>query len=373
MNEQLEKIHNEAMEFSDQADAFRRDKDTASARALYRKAMEKEREAALGYRTLSDAKPATVGILLRSAATLARDAGETREAERLISLALSAEDVPPYVATELRDLLEEVNFQRHLELRNVQLTEQEVQMSLIGDAVSFGMVQSDEFLDRSEALQDIFYRTAEWQAGQPYRKHGFVAPAVRNQFAVYLSAFRGGSFAVTYRIGTQKEMEPSLPLDAPDESDRIDAAAVMDEVINNLRLFEEQNEQELEKQINGAYLKNFLDQARRIAPDGKRIKQVGLTTQRQSGSITPLALRRVVERQTRQVKPRVVVYKGRIIEIREHQKNDAVLIVLDTEDGQRITASTPNGDKASELFQKQVRMEVEKQKQGPVVQKVTLI
>jgi hypothetical protein len=364
MNEKWENLHNQAMELSDSADQFRRDKDQASARDLYRHAMEKEREAALGYRDEPDAKPATTAILLRSAATLALEAGEWREAEKLVGLALFG-DAPPAIADELRDLSEQLYFQRHLELRNVTISEQEIQLSLSGNGVSFGMVQSDDFLDRGEALQDLLYRAAERLSDQPYRRSGGIAPALREQFAVFVSAPRASSFAVTYRIGTPEEV---LMTDAL----RPDPNAILDEVVTNLRLFDEQNERALEDRLGGDYLKNFLAQAKRLAPDGKRITQVGLTTRR-AGKIEPLALRRVVPRQPRQREVPTVTHEGTISKIEDRKKTGSVLVSLEANNGGRINIVALDAATVVPYFQKKVRLTVRKQKGEFVIQEINAV
>ena len=77
-----------------------------------RQAYENELGAANQLRDPSSPEP-TRSILFRSAASLAVDCNELREAERLIGIGLSG-NPPPDIAEELRDLFEKVNFQRHL-------------------------------------------------------------------------------------------------------------------------------------------------------------------------------------------------------------------------------------------------------------------
>jgi hypothetical protein len=64
----------------------------------------------------------TRSVLLRSAASLALDCKLIPEAERLICTALIGRP-PAEIAEELRDLLEQVHFQRHLEVRGIALHE----------------------------------------------------------------------------------------------------------------------------------------------------------------------------------------------------------------------------------------------------------
>lgn len=107
MTQELEEKHNEAMALVDQANNARRRRDTVRESQLRREAFLKEKEVALAYADLKDAPAATVAILLCSAASLAHETGEPREAERLIARALSGE--PPHaLAEELRELWDQV-------------------------------------------------------------------------------------------------------------------------------------------------------------------------------------------------------------------------------------------------------------------------
>ena len=103
-------LHHQAMQLADEADRLRRQGDGAAAGQLLRQAFEKERQAA--EQTSSDVRlEPTRSVLHRSAASLALECGDYREAERLIAVALSGEP-PDEIADELRDLLEQVYFDR---------------------------------------------------------------------------------------------------------------------------------------------------------------------------------------------------------------------------------------------------------------------
>jgi hypothetical protein len=107
MNQQINQLHDEAMERMDEALAARRQGDEAAAQAAFRQAFHLERAAADLLLTLPEQPEPTRSVLLRSAASLARDAGERAESLRLIQLGLSG--VPPAeIADELRTLLGEL-------------------------------------------------------------------------------------------------------------------------------------------------------------------------------------------------------------------------------------------------------------------------
>ena len=116
--------HHKAMEWAEEGQ-FRLDRgDRSSARKAFRKAMELEREAACA---AGDTEPDR-SVLFRSAGSLALNCDELRTAEQLLATGLAGEP-PEEIAEEIRDLLEQVHFRRHLDLHGLTLEGNEVQMS----------------------------------------------------------------------------------------------------------------------------------------------------------------------------------------------------------------------------------------------------
>jgi hypothetical protein len=99
-------LHQNAMESADRALEARRLGDEEQAKACFREAFAYERRAAEMVASDVTAEP-TRSVLHRSAASLAVECGEAREAERLIAIALSG-DPPEEIASELRDLWQDV-------------------------------------------------------------------------------------------------------------------------------------------------------------------------------------------------------------------------------------------------------------------------
>lgn len=135
MNE-LKVLHRDAMERVDLALSAKSQGEVERALAFFLEAYDLESKAALSLSKNLDAEP-TRSVLLRSAATIALDCNLIADAERLICVALAG-NPPLQIAEELRDLWEQVNFQRHLDLRGISLHEDEIQMSIAGkaDAIS---------------------------------------------------------------------------------------------------------------------------------------------------------------------------------------------------------------------------------------------
>lgn len=91
----------------------------AIAEDLFREAYKLEKEAAEIVASDIQAEPSR-SVLLHSAASLALDCREFREAEKLVAIGLAG-DPPEEMREELRDLLEIVYFSRHLDLRGLEL------------------------------------------------------------------------------------------------------------------------------------------------------------------------------------------------------------------------------------------------------------
>jgi hypothetical protein len=106
----VEILHREAMELVDQAFLARQRGDTIVAKELTKAAFSQERAAADLVADLFDFEP-TRSVLHRSAATLAVECSQLREAEKLIGRALAG-NPPDEIANELRDLLLEKIYSR---------------------------------------------------------------------------------------------------------------------------------------------------------------------------------------------------------------------------------------------------------------------
>lgn len=265
---QIIELHNQAMDQAEMALMAKLKGDFSQFDMLTREAFENERRAAeLACQDINN-EP-TRSVLLRSAASLALDCVEYREAERLIAVALAGSP-PNEIAEELRDLLEQVYFQRHLELRGVSLSPNEFQMSIAGDEVGYGMANSGEFLKRVSNTETLIYRTAERKRGRPFREKGRVQKELKQEFELFVSVPRAASFAITLKLGGTIDQ---LGLFSDE---------VIDELFSCIELFNAKKEEELKKRIdNDAYYVNFKGIAKQIAPDGKRVKMVGFTAVRE--------------------------------------------------------------------------------------------
>ena len=265
-------IHRKAMEWADKGQSLLDRGDQAAAREAFRKAMELERQAAC---TPNVGEPDR-SVLFRSAGSLALECNETRTAEQLFAMGLAG-NPPDEIAEEIRDLLEQTNFRRHLEVRGTVLAPNDVQMSIAGSAVSHGMASSDDILLRVQDFEKLIVRTAERKTGHPYRERGGLRGDMKDSFGLFLSIPRAASYAVTLRIGhSHRQMKLWKDVDGKD---------VIDEVLDLLEIVQIQGPDELSRRIDDdAYLRNFKALAKKIAPDGERVSMVGITSRRHDRS-----------------------------------------------------------------------------------------
>lgn len=104
---QVRELHNRAMALADDGDAAKRQNNRQQAQQHYRQAFELEAQAA---KLVTVDEEPTRSVLLRSAAWLALECDEIREAERLAALGLVG-NPPPEIAEELREVLEKVRIE----------------------------------------------------------------------------------------------------------------------------------------------------------------------------------------------------------------------------------------------------------------------
>jgi hypothetical protein len=282
------------MEQTDLALAARQQGDEVTALLLFHKAYELESQAANALATELGAEP-TRSILFRSAATLALDCSLITEAEKLICKALIG-NPPEQVAEELRDLLEQVHFQRHLALRGIELRPEDVQMSIAGKEVGYGIAPMESFLKRVGNTENLIYRTAERKQRKPYRDSGRREKALTDNLQLYITVPRAASFAVTFKVGTSEQLNlPGLSM----------GEDIIDELLDCLELYKRGEETKLREKINEeAYYRNFVSLARTIEPDGRKVDMVGFTTIR-SGTKKEVSLTRTMQ-DTPTVRPRDV-------------------------------------------------------------------
>ena len=268
----LNDFHNKAMEFAECALTKRAQGNREESIRLFEKALEHELTAIEELDKNNEIIEPTYSVLHRSAGTLALDCNQIRKAEQIVTKALS-KDPPQEIAEELRDLLEQIHFKRHLELRGIELGEEEIQLSLSGQGVGYGVVRSDEFLGRVTDSSKLIQRIVERRNNKPFRERGRPERNLVEPYKLFLSTPRAASFSVTLKLGHPTDQKSPPGIHQSETKEIIDEFMDLVELANNLRVSEIQ-----ERIPDPAYRRNFLSLAKKIAPDGERIRQVGFTT-----------------------------------------------------------------------------------------------
>lgn len=268
-------LHNKAMNLAQLALVAREKGEFDKAEALAIEAYEYETRAA-DIIPLKESSEPTRSILYSSAASLAYQGKKFDVALNLIAKGLSG--YPPLqVKEELKTLWGQVNFEEHLREQGMILTPEDLQISLQGNVVGFGMVFYDEFLKRIQALYSILSRTVQRKLRREYQRSGRPA-GMYKYFTPALSVPRTGSFAITLRLVLPREYQTMMFLSASE---------IIDEVLNGVQYINRGDIEGLRQFIEGeAYYLNFVSQARKMAPDGENISLVGLSSTEKSVGLT---------------------------------------------------------------------------------------
>jgi len=268
----IRESHDKAMELAALADLQKAQGNKDGADSLYEESYSLEYDAAMSAHSHNVGEP-SVSILLRSAASLAMSCKRLRDAEKLIALALSGEP-PLEIAEELRNLLENVNFHRHLEVKGTELSDDEVQLVIAGNGIGYGYAKTDEIMNRISSFKDLTIRTVERLSGKSYRKSGPIAPEHKKIIDnVYMSSLKAASMAFRIKFGNPNQ--PTLPGFSSHET-------IIDDITENIALINDDRVDVLKERIKEtAYFDNFLALTKELAPDGNTVNLFGITSIKQ--------------------------------------------------------------------------------------------
>ena len=258
-------LHHQAMEYADAALREQRARNADNAAGLFAQAAECELAAIAA---MEEPVEPTYSVLHRSAASMAMNARRYRWAEQIAAKAL-AQEPHPEIAEEMRDLLEQIYFNQRLERNTLSLAGNSIELSIAGPAVGLGLASPKEVFRRVEYAIKLFIRTAERKRGLEFRGAGQPQKSIREHFQPFISVPHSGSFAIGLQFGSSPGQ-----LTLPGITDAEEVAA---EFMLSLEMVENASDAQLREHIpDPEYLSNFLSVARKLAPDGERIRRVGL-------------------------------------------------------------------------------------------------
>ena len=193
-------LHEQAMDWADKARAAKRSRENDAHDTFMQKAFEIEKQAALLIQ--SEESEPTRSVLHRSAASLAYKCKKYREAELLVSRALSG-NPPGEIMGELRRLNRKIYFQLRMQDKDVTLSEQEFSMKLDGNEILDGLAPVDLVTHRISKLKKIFWNTIRQWNGLEI---GTSARLKEQSYTLWVSAFEPGSLDVVLKLGISGQM-----------------------------------------------------------------------------------------------------------------------------------------------------------------------
>lgn len=279
----VRELHDRATDLGQMAMVARHEGRMEEASDLARQAFECEMQAARLIPDEESSEP-TRSILYLSAASLAYQSKDLQIAQRLVAEGLSGYP-RPNIEQDLKDLFEQIDFERHLRVHGVVLEDRDLQISLLGKAVGSGMVIYHEFKKVVENTISLIHRTGERRMGREFRKGPGRPSDIYRPFIPALSAGRHGSFAVTLRLGVDEAQQISFLVSAPQ---------VIEEVLSCIELINNSAEEALGRIISDdmvdaeLYRGNFISLTRDMAPDGDKITLIGFSSKHRSVGLTRL-------------------------------------------------------------------------------------
>ena len=278
--------HQKAMDLAEKAFFLKRRGQVSAAIDLFSEAFVLESQIALTLEAISENEPSR-SVFFRSAASLALRAEKFGDAEKMVAEALRG--FPQIsIRNELLDILDEITFHRHLELKGIILDDTNVSMNLSGPIIANGIAPTDELFGKVESFKSILRRTNERMQKVPFDGKGNNNKKVK-RFKTYIEALVPGSFTVLLRFG-EVDRQIEWTGDEPDPKKVIEEVASCIELITTT----DDIEQLRRKIPDHDYLQNFIGLAKQIAPDGKYIKTIGFNF-KTDGKIKPIALRKIKE------------------------------------------------------------------------------
>ncbi len=162
-------------------------------------------------------------------------------------------------------------------MRDAPLRSSEVQLSIAGDSVGYGRVAYSAFDERLRAFVTLLDRTVQRLTNEPFRPRGHDKWA-KGSFSPLLSAPRAGSFSITVELVQKNDSQHSL---------LTTGEQVIDDVLEGLQQVQDLQFEELRARIKDEqYFEHFISLSQVLAPDGDKVKLVGLTTPKRQVAFT---------------------------------------------------------------------------------------
>jgi len=267
----VKSLHNKAIEIAELAFKLKREGKIDRSVKEFSKAFKIEREAA-DLIPIDKKNEPSRSILYRSAGSLALNANLFIEAEKMVANGLLGFP-PKEIADELRDLFDQINFERHLDLKGVKLSNNEFLFSLAGGSeVGHGYVRSEEFIKRIVIINDITLKEVERRIKKTVKNKKKPNPKVVQMYKPFLQTPKASSFQVVIQIGESQDNTLFPDYDTVSES-------IIEHILDSVELVNNSSIDKLRKKFENneeEYFDHILTSIKNLAPDGKKVKMIGL-------------------------------------------------------------------------------------------------
>ena len=235
-----------------------------------------------------------------------------------------------------------------LDHNNLSLADESVELSLSGPYVGFGIVSQRELFDRIRDASKLIIRTAERKMNIGFRESGQVRKDIWERFQPWVSTPRAGSFGISLRFGTSPEQFSFDGMSSTSD--------VIREFLDLILALNESRVSEVQQRIpENQYFNNFLGLARRLAPDGSKVRRVGL-----SASVSGIRRTVIVTKQSSEMPtPAPTQDPGELVEVqgkllfadaistgrrtRRRRASDNTINIVEETGGKTHTVRVPTG------------------------------
>jgi hypothetical protein len=196
--------HSASEQLAGSAESARQAGDHQRAETLYRQAALEE---AAAFGELPGDKQKTRGITAVSAIALSYKAREYGVAEHLAYKYLAQEQLPPFAAAQLRDLLQSIWTAQGAERAGIRFVQGDILVSVKGGEIIYGGAPLDLITQKIESTKAVLFRTVEMLLRRPFRKRGGPEADLQSMFRPWLSQAPAGSYQFALRVEEPRQAE----------------------------------------------------------------------------------------------------------------------------------------------------------------------
>lgn len=266
MDTQFENLHQLAMEMVSKA-IIQKNEDYKTYQDLMKQAYEIECKAAYMLYGNPDIEPAR-SILFQSAANIASEIKMYDEAIKMVYAALSGKP-PQHIAENLNDLLETIQFSRHMVKDKIEMSKNTLNISIYGPLVGSGIVLYDALKRKLDAVEKMLLRIIQRNKYPEIFNSGKLYD-LKKSFPTFIQTMEAGCLSVGLKVGLDETKESNLLdrqlLETSIEDLATDVGFLNDDDLSSLKI----------RIGNDDYYNSIVELYREMLPDGKNITGINI-------------------------------------------------------------------------------------------------